>query len=83
MSIQTIFPSTELSDTEAEILASIFSNPVVKKYLKVLALEDTKELLALSALSKTNEELVKAHAIVQGKLSIISTLLSIQPINKE
>jgi len=46
-------------------------------------MEDTKELLAISAISKTDQEIAKAHATVNGKLSVISTLLSIPSLNKE
>lgn len=77
MSLETLFPSTDLSATEADLIASIFSAPVVKKYLRLLAIEDTKELLAISAISNPDSEIIKAHATVQGKLSALSTLISI------
>lgn len=77
MSLEHLFPSTELSATELDLIVEAFSNPVVKKYLRLLALEDTKELLALSAISNLDTEIIKAHANVQGKLSVLSTLASI------
>lgn len=77
MSINNIFPPTLLTPPEIGIISEVFTNPVVKKYLHSLAVEDTKELLALAAMNKTQTEIATAHAIVQGKLSVISTLLSI------
>lgn len=81
MSLEDLFPSTELSTTELDLITAAFSNPVVKKYLQLLALEDTKELLAFSAISNPDTEIVKAHANVQGKLSVLSTLASISILN--
>lgn len=84
MSLEDLFPTTPFSITETEIIAEIFSNLVIKKYLQRLALEDTKELLALSAISNPDTEIIKAHANVQGKLSVLSTLASISnQSNKE
>jgi len=78
MSIEDVFPSTSWSKTEEDIVIQSFSNPAIKKYLRKLALEDTKELLQLSAIATDNAALVKAHAVVQGKLQVIATLLSIE-----
>ena len=83
MAIEDLFPSKEFSATELELISEIFSNPVVKKYLQLLALEDTKELLAFSAISNPDPEIIKAHANVQGKLSVLSTLASISNQSKE
>lgn len=80
MSIEDIFPSTELSITEQNILAETFSTPVVKKYLKEMALNDTKELLSLGATDFQDSVLIKAHATVQGRLQVIGTLLSIEAV---
>ncbi|EKD22467.1 MAG: hypothetical protein ACD_86C00001G0003 [uncultured bacterium] len=81
MSISDIFPSPVLSKTEEDLLIEAFSNPLVQKYLRNLAMEDTKELLGLSAIAIPASELINAHAVVQGKLSVIATLLSIPPTN--
>lgn len=78
-----IFPEQTLSKTEQDILFEIYSNPVVKKHLEIMALEDTIELLEMSAISKTDSEIAKAHATVQGKLSVIATLLSISNIKEQ
>lgn len=77
-----LFLTPSLSKTEEDLLFETFKNPVVVKYLRILALEDTKELVSLSAISKTNEDLAKAHATVNGKLSVIQTLLSIAEANQ-
>lgn len=74
-----IFPQQELTKTEQDLLVEIYNNSVVKKHLQMMAMSDTIELLRLSAIQTPNEVLVKAHATVQGKLAVISTLLSIQP----
>jgi hypothetical protein len=78
-----IFPQQELTETEQHLLAEFYNNPVVKKHLQMMALEDTIELLRLSGIQIPNEVLVKAHATVQGKLAVIGTLLSIQPPKQE
>jgi len=78
MSLEDIFPATNWTKTEEDIIIQSFSNPAIKKYLRKMALEDTKELLQLSAIATPNEEIVKAHAVIQGKLAVISTLLSIE-----
>lgn len=83
MSLEDIVPITTMSPPEIDLIAETFSNPVVKKYLRSIAIEDTKELLELSALSKPPIEIATAHAIVQGKLSVLSTLLSISTTSKE
>lgn len=82
MSLANIFPETPFSETEETLISEIFNNPVVKKYLRRLALSDTKELLTLPTISKDDSELVKAHCIVQGRLQIIGTLLSIEVVTQ-
>lgn len=81
MSIEDVFPAMAFSKTEEDIITEIFSNPVVKKYLRIMALEDSKELLELSATSNDKDKLFIAHATVHGKLQVISTLLSIEVIS--
>lgn len=82
MSIEAIFPSRILSATEEDIIREIFSNPTVKQYLMRMAVEDTKELLKLSAIQTDKEKLAQAHATVQGKLQVIATLLEIASPNQ-
>lgn len=72
------FPQQTLSETEEMLLFEIYNNPVVKKHLQIMALEDTIELLRLSGINTSDVVIAKAHATVQGKLAVISTLLSIE-----
>lgn len=82
MSINNIFPEEELSKTEKDILLEIFSNSTVKRYLRIIGTEAIKELSGLSALGNNDGTISKAHATVNGKLSVISTLLSIEGDNQ-
>jgi len=43
-----------------------------------MALNDAKELLSLSVIGNDKDTLAQAHAVVQGKLQVVSTLLSIE-----
>lgn len=83
MSIENLFPLIPFSKTEEDIVIQCLTNPSVKKYFHRMALEETKELLAVSGLSNTSERISQAHATVQGKLQVISTLLSIEESTKE
>lgn len=75
--LDLIFPPGSLSQVEEDILADHYSNPVVQKHLRLMALEDTKELLGLPYRSMSDSDLAKASATIQGKLSVISTLLGV------
>jgi len=77
MSFDNLIESPILTEAEQEHIAIKFSDPVIQKYLKLLAAEDTKELLSFPVLNKSAEEVVRVHATVQGKLLVLSTLLSI------
>lgn len=84
MSLESLIPTIDLSKTEIDVIAEIYQNPAIAKHLRIMALNDTKELLSLSSLSKSEEEIAKALAKVQGKLEVLSTLLSIAvPQTKE
>ena len=84
MSLESLIPTPDLSKTEIDVIAEIYQNPAIAKHLRIMALNDTKELLSLSSLSKSEEEIAKALAKVQGKLEVLSTLLSIAvPQTKE
>jgi hypothetical protein len=76
--INELFDIEELSKTEETIIQEAFSNPTIKKYLKIMGRNDLKELATLSVTERDNGEVGKKHALVQGKLSVIATLLSIQ-----
>lgn len=77
MSLDLILPIPDLSETEQELLREIYrANPVVSKHLKIIALNDAKELLALSGSGLPADEIALAHEHVRGKLATISTLLT-------
>lgn len=77
MNIDSILSTSSLSKTEVDLIIEIFSNPVVIKYLKIMGTNDLVELATLSITEKDDSEVAKKHALVQGKLSTIVTLLSI------
>ena len=77
MSIDSIFPVLSFSNTDEMVVKEVLSHPSVKKYLRRMATEDAKELLSLSGVDSSKEVMHNAHLIVQGKLNVISTLLSI------
>ena len=79
MSLDKLFPSSSISPTENDLLIEVYSNPVVKKHLQVMAMEEMKDLAGLFALSKSDSEIAKAHATINGKLAVLHTLLSINP----
>ncbi len=75
--MSTLFPVPTLSKTEEDILLEVFSNPVVKKYLQVISLNDLVELAEISAIGRSNEDIALMHATIRGKLSVLQTLLSL------
>jgi hypothetical protein len=77
MSIHDIFPDAEFSQTEEDIVIQAFSHSSVKKYLRRMALADTKELLEMSAVKLDKEAIARLHSTVQGKLQVVGTLLAI------
>lgn len=78
MSLDSLFPTTELTKEEIIEVKKHLSNPVVTKYLKSLAVEDSKELLTMSTLDMSDKEIANRHIFVSGKLAVTTTLLSIQ-----
>lgn len=77
MSINNMFPAIELTEGEIALLHEVLSHSVVKKYLTHLGTESAKELMTLSLSSKTDPEIARIHARVQGRLESLETLLSI------
>ena len=77
MSIETLFPPISLSQTEIDVIADIFQNAAVRKYLHYLALQEGKDLLSLSASHLPPEKLALAHENIRGKLAVLSTLMEI------
>lgn len=78
MSIESVFPTTTLTDGEILDVLSHLTAPTVVKYLKSMTMEDSKELLSLSALDMSDKELANRHIFVSGKLSVLTTLLSLR-----
>ena len=76
--INDVFELETLSPTEEAQIIEIFSSGTVKKYLKIMAKNDIKDLAVLSVTERNSEELARKHALVQGKLAVLTTLLSIQ-----
>lgn len=68
-----------LTDVEKDVVVEKLSDPVVRKYLKMLARSDLAELALLSVTERNDSEVSKKHSLVQGKLSAYTTLLSIKP----
>lgn len=78
MSLEYILPATELTESEILEVKKHLLDPVVVKYLKSLAVEDSKELLTISALDMSDKEIANRHIFVSGKLAVTTTLLSIK-----
>lgn len=77
MSIDLIIPTSAITEAEEKELLITFSQPLVQKYLRILGMEDSKELLSLNILDMSDEDIANRHHFVSGKLAVISTLLSI------
>lgn len=76
MSLDLILPVPELTPTEITFLKELYrANPVLEKHIKIMALNDAKELIALSGRGLSAEELILAHEHVRGKLAVLSTFL--------
>lgn len=73
-----IFPTTQLLDEEENYILTVFSSPVVKKYLRLLAAEASIDLLGSATLTESPEMLQRKHILVSGKLSVLETLIGIQ-----
>ena len=61
-------------------LQAIFSTPLVKKYFRTMGQHDLAELASLGSSTLGDSEVAKKHALIQGKLSTLVALLSIQPL---
>ena len=72
-----------LSETEQHIIANVFSDPCIKKYLRIMMQNDIIELATISLSEKDDSTIARKHAMVQGKLSVLQTLLNITIPNKE
>jgi hypothetical protein len=77
MNLDTLLPSAPLTKGEEADLKTAFSHPVVKKYLKLLGVEDSKDLLSLNILDMPDKDIANRHHFISGKLAVISTLMAI------
>lgn len=77
MTIANIIPTEVLLPHEIILLKEKLSDPLVQKYLRILGLEDSKDLLSLDILDMSDKDIANRHHFVSGKLAVISTLLSI------
>lgn len=77
MSLDNLLLSEELTEAELTELQILFSNKVVRKYLRCMATNSTKELLAVSHPSNDPELIVRLHSVTHGRLEVFSTLLDI------
>ncbi len=73
-----LYSVEDITKTEIDIIIEVFTNPTVQKYLTNMGRHDLMELAHLSVTERNDSEVAKKHALIQGKLSIIATLLSIK-----
>jgi hypothetical protein len=78
MSLDTFLPSVTLTDAEEIELTKQLNHPLIQKYLRILATEETKDLLSMSILDMSGQDIASRHLLVTGKLEVLTTLLSIQ-----
>jgi hypothetical protein len=79
-----LFPITELTDTEKNLLAEAISNPVVQKYLKQITYSIGRDIVtAIPDPNEVTEEWFRKEIYLKGQLTAIKALLSIQPLPKQ
>lgn len=76
--LDLVFPEEVLTEAEQDMCFEVFAhNEAVRKQLRILGANCGKELLGVSTLNSSAEKLVQQHSVVSGRLSVITTLLSI------
>lgn len=75
--IVDIYQIEDVTEPEQLVLKEVFSNPVVAKYLRILAQNDTADFVRADLLKDSPELYARKHSQLQGKLAVIATLLSI------
>lgn len=79
-----ILPEVKLSETETIQIQQILSQPVIKKYLTVLATKTVSDLcLGSPADSESDSLYIRKEAVLKGQLALLETLLSIQPLKPQ
>lgn len=66
-----------LTKEEMNQIQTVLSDPLIKNYFRIIGQNDLAELTSLGVASLGDSEVAKKHALVQGKLSAIVTLLNI------
>ena len=69
-----------LTKEEMKQIQTVLSDPLIKKYFRIIGQNDLAELASLGVAALGDSEVAKKHALIQGKLSTLVTLLSIQPL---
>lgn len=69
-----------LTKEEMNQIQTVLSDPLIKKYFRIIGQNDLAELTSLGVASLGDSEVAKKHALVQGKLSTIVTLLNIKSL---
>ena len=69
-----------LTKEEMRQIQVVLSYPLIKKYFRIIGQNDLAELASLGVVTLGDSEVAKKHALIQGKLSTLVTLLSIQPL---
>ena len=81
--IDNIFLPESLLPHEIILLTERINDPLIRKYLRILGTEDSKELLTLGTLDMSDRDIANRHHFLSGKLAVVATLLSITPSSKE
>lgn len=72
-----------LSETEQDQVATILSQPVIKKYFQALGISIISNVLAGSpGAGESDSEYIRKEAHYKGQLAVLETLYSIKPITK-
>lgn len=69
-----------LTEAEMNQIRTVLSDPLIKKYFRIMGQNDLAELASLGVSSLDDSVVAKKHALVQGKLSTIVTILNIKPV---
>ena len=72
-----LFNEAPLNEGEEDLLRQVFSNPVVIKYLRILAQTETSDFVGANLLQEPEELYARQLMKLQGKLAVVVTLLSI------
>lgn len=79
-----ILPKISLNETETTQVQVILSQPIIKKYLTMLATKTVSDLcLGAPADNESDSLYMRKEAVLKGQLALLETLLSIQPIKPQ